>query len=169
MSYNDDLPQTLGFTPDDITCNRDGSLSDSQREKLRRMRQRALLVGGSIVVALIFVATGFLFVGQQNDSPIMTLVGIGLVMCNVVIMGVFTRYWLRLDGDLREGKVHSASGRAERVLRVTRGQRVSSYVLKIGEERFPTTRDTLKAFEHEKPYRAYYTPYARVLLSAEPQ
>jgi hypothetical protein len=168
MAQHDDLMQALGFTSDDLSCNRDGNLSDSQREKLRRMRRRALLLGGGIVVLLIFVATGFLFVGQQNESPIMTLVGIGLVMCNVVIMGVFTRYWLRLDADLRAGKVCSASGRAERVLRVTRGQRVSSYVLKIGEERFPTTRDMLKFFEHEQPYRAYYSPYARVLLSTEP-
>lgn len=161
-----DLMTQLNFTADDLAANRAGHLSPRQLQRLQRMRQRTALLGGGLVVVLIFVATGFLFLGQQGNSGILTLIGVGITMSNIVLMGIMLRNWLRLGEDLRKAQALTISGKAQRIIRAT-GRRVTNYVLRVGEVPIPMSRDALKVFEHEAEYCVYRTPYARVLLSAE--
>lgn len=161
-----DLMAQLDFTAADLAANREGQLSPRQIERLQRLRRRTALLGGGLVIALIFVATVFLFLGQQGDSQILTLVGIGVTITNVVLMSLVLRSWLRLGEDLQRAQALAISGKVQRVIRAS-GRRVTHYVLRVGEVSIPVSRDTLKSFEHEAYYRVYRTPFARVLLSAE--
>lgn len=159
------LMAAVGFNEADLAANRAGMLSDGQRQKLRAMQRRAVGVGGGAVIVLVFVATGFLYGGRQTDSGILTLVGIGLTFSSTLIMGLFTRHWLRLNADLSSGQVGVLSGKVERIIRVS--GRVTTFVLKIGDDRLPLSHEMLKGFEHDRPYRLYRTAYTRLLLSAE--
>jgi hypothetical protein len=161
-----DLQTALDFSPDDLVDNRSGKLSVRQRERLRRLRFRSMLIGAALLIFFAFVATSFLFVGQQNAAPISSLIGVGVTVANTVMLAIMARYWLRLNADLQAGRVRAVTGSAERVIRVT--GRTANYVIRIGGEQFPVNKETIKAFQHEASYTLYSTPYTRLLLSGEP-
>ena len=160
------LAQAIGFTPDDLAVNREGRLSEMQDYRLRVRRQRAALSGVGLVFIGAFIASGFIFMGRQQSNGILTLLGIGVTLCNAAITGVFARYWLRLNADIRGGKVNAISGNLVRVVKpVTR--RVVNMLIRIDEVELLVSKDVFDAFEHEQRYTLYRTPYTGTLLSAE--
>lgn len=162
------LMQALGFTADDLAQNRAGRLSEMQDYRLRVRRQRAALIGVGIVLVAAVIATGFIFVGRREANGILSLVGIGVTLCSAALTGVFTRYWLRLNADIRGGKVLAAAGTLQRVVKPL-SRSVANYAIKIGEAEIFVSREAFEAFEHQQPYTLYRAPYTGTLLSVEKQ
>lgn len=163
MSERAELMSRLRFTADDLEANQAGTLSDTQEERMRQQQSRLLLIGTSTFIAAVFLATLFLFVGQRNQSLVLSIIGVLLTMVNALWIGSVARQWMRLSADLRENKVDVLDGVLERILRPTRyGQ---NYVVRIAGQDFAVDKETFKVFQHQAPYRFYRTPHMRTLLS----
>lgn len=161
-----DLSQLLNFTPDDLVMNREGKLSEMQEYRLRVRRRRTEILGILLVLAGALIATGCIYLGNHNDSPIMTLVGIGITICSSALTGVFVRFWLRVSEDIRSGKVLIHSGTLERVLKPV-NRRIMTYIIRVDQAEVAIDKETFIAFEHGAPYRIYRAPYSGSLLAAE--
>jgi hypothetical protein len=160
------LSEALQFTPDDLAANREGRLSAAQSERLRHLRRRSVMVGLSMIVLIGLVAAALLFVALRNQSGILQLVGIGVTITNAAITGVLARNWLRLSGDLRDGRASALTGEARHTIRVT--GRIANYLLRVEREEMNVSKPVFFAFEEGRRYRFYRAPASRVLLSAEP-
>jgi hypothetical protein len=156
----------LTFTERDLRSNREGELSDSQHERLRRERgaylsRSALVLSISPVAGIYAIAEA----GRLLHTPVPLLLLVALAL------GGYALYvWLRLrrlGGDLRSGYAASVEGVAQRSTAhdPTRGQH--RYTLTIGDTRFEVSKRVYDAFEDDQRYRVYYTPNTRTLLSAE--
>ncbi len=161
------LAQAIGFTDADLVANRAGELSQSQRIALQKRRGRALFLGLGAFFGLTMLATLFLFMGSKPDnSDILSIIGVGLTICNALVIGIFFRAWLRLNGDINAGRVLAVSGKLERVLKPL-NRRVMNYMIRIGSVEIYVNKEVFIAFEHEASYTLYRTPYNRTLVSAE--
>ncbi len=161
------LMTAMTFSPDDLEANRQRRLSAAQRQRLRGLQQRTLMIGAAIFLLMAFVASVCIYLGQTNQQILWSLLGVLITVLNAIACGFIARSYLRLAADMREdGAVAVYSGQLERVLR--HDNRIVSYVLRVGGHRFTVSKEVFKAFEHEKPYAMYTTAHADVLLSAEP-
>jgi hypothetical protein len=156
------LKNTLKFTDDDLMHNRTGQMSEMQIYQLRVRRRQSILIGLALTFVFTLIASLFLY----QATPIRLIIGIGVTLCNAFILGVLGRYWMRLTGDIRAGKVDIISGQLQRVVKpVTR--RLTNYMIRIGQVEVIVPKDTFKVFEHETTYRLYRTHYTGTLFSAE--
>jgi len=161
------LQQTLNFSGDDLTANRDGSLSEIQHYNMRVRRRRSLLVGMGLMVVFAFIATLFIYQGvQSGGSDILIFIGIGVTICNAAMLGIFGRYWMRLTADIRSQTVVAASGALERVVKPI-NRTVWNYLIRVEETEVYVSKETFEAFEHKIPYTLYLARYTGTLLSAE--
>lgn len=160
------LPDTLGFTREDLAANRAGEMSEMQHYALRVRRRRALVIGVLILLAVTFVATVLIFLGQKRDSTILTIIGIVVTICNAALMGLFARHWIRLSADIREGAVRATTGRLERIIKPV-NRRVLNYMVRVGDAEVFVSKEAFMAFEHEGIYTIYRAPYTGTLFSAE--
>ncbi len=162
------LAWALDFSEDDLQANRQGKLSEMQIYHLRLRRQRAVLTGLAIIFLFVLSATGLLFLGRTQDSAILTILGIGVTLGNAAMTGIFARYWLRINADIRQGKVRAITGRLERVVKpVTR--RVVNMLIRVEDYETIVTKEAFDSFAHLQPYTLYVTSYTGALLSAEAQ
>lgn len=159
------LAQALRFTPEDLSANRAGKLSPAQLAHLRRLQGRAMRWAGAGFGLFVLVATGFLFLGVQQNSGIATLTGMFITVLNAISMGMFARHYMRLHADLESGAVEQLQGKLERIIRPL--GRVNNYVLRVAGVDFGVTKDLFKLFEHQAPYTLYRTAHTHLLLSAE--
>lgn len=161
-----ELMAAMEFDETDLTANHQEQLSPNQVDHLRSLQRRAILIGAVGFIALAFVATIFLYIGQQNDNGILSLIGIFLTLCDTLLVGMMARQWFRLSADLRDNAVIIRSGLLTRTLH--RAGNNSQYLVGIGDVRFPVKKEAFRTFRHEAPYTLYYAPNAHILLTAEP-
>ena len=159
------LAELLDFTPDDLAANRQGRLSERQRERLRAARRRALLSGAAILVLIGLVAAVLLFLGQANGSAILSFVGIGVTICNAALMGVLVRNYARLTADIDGGLVDALQGSVHHTIRVT--GRLATYLLKVDETELSVAKPVFLAIPEGARVRFYRPPAAKTLLCAE--
>lgn len=160
------LAWALDFDEDDLQANRQGKLSEMQNYRLRLRRQRAILIGLVIIFLFVLSATGLLFLGRTQDSAILTILGIGVTLGNAAMTGIFARYWLRINADIRQGNVRAITGTLERVVKpVTR--RVVNMLVRVDDYETIVTKEAFDSFAHLQPYTLYVTSYTGALLSAE--
>jgi hypothetical protein len=165
VSDRSELMSRLRFTAEDVAANQAGTLSEAQEARMRQQQSRLLLIGTAVFFGAVFLATVFLYIGQRNQSVVMSIIGVLLTLVNAIWVGSVARQWMRLSADLRENKVDVLDGTLERILRPTRyGQ---NYVVRIAGQDFAVDKDTFKAFQHQAPYRFYRTLHTRALLSVE--
>lgn len=156
------LSIALKFTPDDLHDNRAGQLSEMQIYQLRVRRRQSILLGLGLTLVFTLIASFMLY----NATPIRLIIGIGVTLCNALVLGILGRYWMRLTADIRAERVDIISGELERVVKpVTR--RITNYMLRIGQVEVIVPKETFKIFEHQTNYTLYRTPYTGTLLSAE--
>jgi hypothetical protein len=160
------LPETLNFTPEDLAANRAGHLSEAQKERLTHNWQRTLWIVIAIVVVCGLGATTLLFLAQQQGSPILSFIGVGVTVLNAVIVGVGAQSYLRTSRDIREGRVAEMSGAVSHTIRVS--GRVATYILKLDGQPLVVSKPVFFAVEDGKPYRFYRAPASKTLLSGEP-
>lgn len=171
------LMSKLGFSADELTANREGYMTEEQRERLRRelMPYASLVMGLSMTVLLIvayFVIQWLLGLQNLKDD--------GLFLAILVIAGLICVPWGMLDVaihqrrtrfDLQKGTVVSVCGPVHlefgwRVLgiRIHTGNR---HQLIIEGVRFAVSESVLLAFHDGTSYCVYYTPHRKIILSAE--
>jgi len=161
------LRRELKFTPEDLVANRAGRMSERQHYQLRVRRRRSVFTGMIIILALVFSASLFIFLGQREDgSIILAFIGIGLTLCNAALVGVFARHWLRLSADIREKSVQATTGPLERVIKPV-GRRVVNYAIRVGNIELFVSKEVFDIFAHHASYTIYRTSYTGALLSVE--
>ncbi|MCU0481360.1 MAG: hypothetical protein MUE54_09120 [Anaerolineae bacterium] len=161
------LQETLRFTDADLLANREGHLSDLQQYTLKTRKTRLMIIGILIFFGLAFIATLFIFLGSNPaNSGILTFIGIGLTICNALIIGVLFRQWLKLNADIAAERVDKVQGKLERVLKPV-NRRIITYIIRVQDTETVVSKEVFTAFTHEQPYILYRTPYTGILLSAE--
>ncbi len=155
------------FSAADLEANRAGKLSAAQQTRLQNRQRRSFTMGSLGFVGFAFVATLLIFLGQQNQSVILSFVGVMLTVCNAIFVGMVARYWLRLNADLRAGSVEIISGKLERILQPNR--QGNNYVLRVAGKQFSVNKEQFKAFRHDTRYRLYQAAHSGMLFSAEPE
>jgi len=164
-----ELNAALRFTPDDLAANQAGELGADQRARLAKSERRALLIVVALVVSVAVGATLLLYLGGENNSPVLSVVGISLTALNAVILAIGGGGRLRMRDDLTTGRVEALTGNVGRVVRVQ--GRIVTYVLTVesdtGVQRFNVPRATFNAFVDGARYRLYRTARARTLIAAE--
>ncbi len=159
------LVEALGFTDADLAANRAGRLSDAQKQRLTKGWRRTLSIFIGVIAAVGFAATLALFLGQRNNSPVLTVVGIALTLINALTVGIGAQSYLRTSRDLRSGSVAAVSGVVSHTLRVS--GRLATYVLRLDGEEVIVPKPVFFAIEEGKPYRLYRAPVSKTLLAAE--
>lgn len=166
MTTNDPLMPLLNFTPDDLRDNREGAMSEHQHYALRVRLRQSIAIGVVMTLIVAFIASLLIFSGQVNESPILTVIGIGVTVCGAAIMGIFARHWLRLNADISARRVLIVSGKLERVIKPI-NRRVLTYLVRVDGAEIVVAKETFEAFRHQTPYRLYRAPYTGILLAAE--
>lgn len=166
MKQTTQFMKLLHFDQEDLAFNRQAKLSDNQRDDLMTRRRRTMWVGGVIMILAVLLATTAIFLGRRNDTSLLTIIGIGVTICNAAIIGIFSRYWLRLSNDINRGEILVLKGKLERVVRPI-NRRIAMYTVRIDEVEVTVSKDLFKEFQHGARYRLYRTPYTGILLAAE--
>ena len=161
-----DLMAVMNFTDEDLEANQTQRLSPNQQLRLENMRKRILQIGGGLFFVFTVLATILIFWEQQNDSTILSIVGILLTICNAIMIGMLGRQWMRISTDLRLNEVELIQGEMERIVRAS--GRTNNFILRINEVEFSVKKEVFQQFRHEQEYVLYATPYTHILFSAEP-
>ena len=164
VSQRVNLEDALRFNADDLAANREGRLSPSQQERLRRASRRTLIVGIIGIVAIGLGATTFIYLGQQGNSMILTLIGIALTVVNAGIVGFLIQNRIRWQHDITQ-PVEMQDGIVQRTLRIS--GRTPTYLLRFEGENLVVNKPTFNAFIDGAVYKLYRTSSSKTLLSAE--
>lgn len=156
----------LTFTAPDLEANRRGELGATQLERLKKLRRNAALTGAVMFIALVLLATTFLFAGARGGAGILTLIGMLLTVINAIGIGFIGRHIMRINADLNDRQVETISGELERVIRPQ--GRMNNLLLRVNGVDFAVKKEIFRAFQHEQPYHVYRAPHTRILLAAEP-
>ena len=166
QKYEDHLMQAIGFDEADLEANRAGELSEQQtgdaRQSdrwLRRMNWAVvlMLVVGGIWVWLDGVS------GQSFLTAIVEFAGIGLVTFAVIRYFAFRR---RQEAKfLAANPIPVVEGRIQLDFHTSRYG--SWYRLLVADMRFDVTKQAFLAFKNGDPYRIYYAPHTKRILSVE--
>lgn len=162
------LPVALNFTDDDLEANRAGQLSERQLYRIQSGWRRLLIIGVLALIGIGFVATVLIFLGNQHESPILTVLGLALTLVNALVMGTGVQMRIRMNRDLRqveESGLLITEGKVKHTLQVIR--RSSFYWLEVKDERINVSKTTFFAVEENARYRLYRLPFSKTLLSAE--
>ena len=146
--YEDILMDAIGFTEDELELNRVGQLSKDQW-RILYLRQNIWLIA-IILVGFVLLA---LWLGISFSIPHVIAIT-GILYC--------ANKWLMFHNDLRQPRAISMEGR---ISLDVYGK--GSYTLAVENERFIVNKNIFLAFKNGDPYRIYYTPYTKHLLSAE--
>lgn len=160
------LAQANGFTLDDLTANRNGEVTTSQRMK----PLAGVLVG--ILVVLMLLAFGGLFFFQVFSNA-ETGENLPVIVIPVLIFGMFALLggWMVLGGllDIVFPSLQQAQGAGRKEKRAGGGRsRSTRYYYVIADKRFPVTRRAYAALMEGLEYRLYYLPRTQKLVSIEP-
>jgi hypothetical protein len=178
--YADGLQRSLGFTDEELEANRNGYLSERQRDGLAERRKlrgcgTRLAVVAFVVSAALLVGAPLVIGGSAGQSteeafrqalpytlPVAgVFLGVGLFF--VVVGYVRSR-------DLDTGKVSVVEGVVQRSARFIGGKvRRMAYYVTIGGVRFPVQKDEFDAFNDGSYCRVYYVknPPVGIILSVD--
>jgi hypothetical protein len=162
------LMQAIGFTEEDLEANREGYMSKRQRSRLYAKRSswgiRTILAVG---ITLFLCVSAIIDGNRIGDTVSSRLAIIGLIC----IVGGSAVVYTRLKGanftaDLWKGEIHIIEGRV--VLDVSnQGNRGDFYTVRIDDTTFAINKPIFLAFKNDDPYRIYYAPRSKTILSAE--
>lgn len=155
----DQLQQALKLSPADLTANRSGQLSDSQKRQLTATVSVFLMIFGFALVVIIGVMVASLFVVTQ-PLVVIAVFSIPLYFVVRVLLNLRKSYAMRRE-EVNAGVVASVAGVAAHI-HMTRGSN-----LMVGEEHFFVPTPILNQIEPGDSYRVYYLPRSRTFIAAE--
>jgi hypothetical protein len=159
------LMQGVGFTQDDLEANREGRMTGGQRIRLMNLQKgripwSALLKGPALVVILSL--GGALITRSEYPNPFL-----GLLVTGGIYFGFMFLIWLseyrrmsHFRHDLADNQISEVEGRIQLLAKNT-------YAASMEGIRFSLEKPAFLAFKNGDPYRLYYTPRSKTLLSAE--
>lgn len=158
------LPYALG----DIRANREGLLSMAQRARLAQQLDvmqhnlTAYLIEFGVLNA-VFLAM-LLVAGVEQGG----MLGTGLILSTLMLMferlaGARAR---KLAADVAAQRANVLEGMVKRVSWLDRAG-IKRYGLRIGQQVFVVAPHIYAAIDESVPYRVYFTPRTRTLLSME--
>jgi hypothetical protein len=150
--YEDILMAAVGFTDKDLAANQRSEFSETQIERLTEIYNENL-VWLSVATVLIIVGLGLARWFHIVVLPLAVLGGL-------VFFGCFPP-WRVASQDLRNSRVEAVEGYA------TLDVRETQFVVKIEEMEFQVNKETFLAFKNGEPYRVFYAPNSKRILSAE--
>ena len=142
------LMKAMGFSENDLAANHIGIMSNRQRFDFYNRRNIWAMAG--IVCMLGFF---MLWIGGRDQSLPLLLFGIGIVVCG---LNVYSRHIDAARGEVAvlEGRINlNINGR--------------NFSVVIDDRKFALKQKVFLAFKNGDPYRVYYTPHTKKLLSAE--
>jgi hypothetical protein len=159
------LMEVFSFTESDLERNRVGFLGEQQQEQMKnQFSNSASLYSGVYAIAGVFGFLVLITLASTQISYKAAGIWIGLLVLVVLGLRVLIRNLRQpLEDDLKDGRVRIAEG----VVKLDIDQNGSGYSLLIGDQTFSLTTKMFLAFKNLEPYRVYYLPYTRTIVSAE--
>jgi|GEM_PF-6356260 len=172
------LAHSFGFDYGDLQDNRSGFISHWQKKRLRWY----LLSYTISIFIWICLAGGIpMFIFADPDAAPFFFIPI---IWGASVLAVFGAFWIHkcraVYLDLRRGKVAELVSEVKHIRtyknfihkhQVEDSRRTHyemDYYMKIGHERFRTTREQMQAFTEGLLYHIYLAPESRQILSASP-
>jgi hypothetical protein len=137
----------VGFYEDDLEANQAGYISKEQY-RLLYSRRNSWFVG---IIILLWVLA-ILWFGWRNTFLIVMFLG-GLFYSITKL--------IRIHRDLRSREAISVEGR------IALDVNGRLFTLTLGHMQFNLDKTAFLAFKNGDPYRIFYTPYSKQILSAE--
>ena len=156
------LADALDFDDDDLYANYNGHLSARQRARLRRGRTKSFAV---FIVFLGLIGL-FAYIAIATSTPIFVL-GATTMYVFLPFWAVTRRLeipvfgWVKASQILRDGLIGVVEGPVRLDIHKKK------YKLQIEFERFVIKKTAFLAFKNSDPYRIYFVPQTRTVLSAE--
>lgn len=170
--YQQMLSDTFDFTDQDLAANQQGVISPRQVELLQRKRRHSgLITLFSAVVLIIMGGIGLMFV--------LLLPPFGVILMLFLIYAGYQvwKRWSALERDLREGLVAQVEGLINLDIRQStrttgtssrqRYETVIRYFVRVGNIKLRVDRPMFFAFKNGDPYRIYYLPRYKHIVSVE--
>jgi hypothetical protein len=156
LKYEEMLEDAFAFDVDSLRHNAQGQLSHHQRMKLKsRFQNNSILL---FFAVMAFIAA-------------LTLIRVGAVAYIVMLIslvggGVLALQSLRLTSDLNANDIETIEGRIHLDVQ-SGGQNSVVYQLQIGDMKFTLNKKKFLALKNGDPYRIYYLPSSKRILSVE--
>ena len=159
--------ETMGFDAEDISANRQGLMTERQRDVLSGKRWYWRLWSVIILVAIplligLTIADGT----NRHDTPASR---IGMIALIFILAGILYAYthskWKKVHTDILEQRVLSVAGTVK--LKKHRENYGTRYEVVVEKMKFPVMRRVAEAFQEEEKYCIYYVPHSKIALSAE--
>jgi hypothetical protein len=154
------LMQAIGFMEDDLEANREGHISRRQRvilENDQTFRNTLITFAAILAIPLTLLFSCISFSEFGNTALFCFLIA-GIIF-------FMRRSWARVNDDLRMGDVRAIEGWVK--LDFANRGNWSLYSLAINGEIFSVKKSVFLAFKNGDPYRIYYAPHSKTILSAE--
>ena len=154
-----ELQSALNFSTDDLAANQEGHLSAMQRGKLQATERRCMGVG---IFGLLIIAWSVL----NADGRIDVAIGQGnFAWLAIAGVSAFAWYkWKQYFDDISGPEIASLQGRVN--LEIA-GNKNTSLTLRLQDTKFTVNKNVFLAFKNGDPYRLYYAPRQKKILSAE--
>ena len=162
-----DMMRVLKFDMDDLSKNRDGDISDKQRQlnappEISKLVYIVILVHLALIGGILGAIA--LFTGETALWIVFFIV-MGLGAMPFVVLQNEGNVRPLLRGDIENGRVKSTSGIA--ILEARKG-RYPYFLLTIDGITMKLNKTQATVFKHGETYCAYYLPLSKTLVSAEP-
>ncbi|MCK6579259.1 MAG: hypothetical protein L6Q98_14280 [Anaerolineae bacterium] len=158
--YEDLLMAALDFDDADLTANMEGDWSERQIARMRARRR--LLAFGALLLLVSAPLFMFLFSAIGGSVGLVLTVLTGLILIAGLMAAVYSAS--QVARDLR-GPVAEVEGRVALDTRAKNNKTI--YYVKLGRVRFSVKKEEFLTFKNRDPYRLYYAPGQKTILSAE--
>jgi hypothetical protein len=152
------LEDVIGFTDDDLEDNLRGDLSNRQISELLISRNTAAVIA---VITLLGSCGLFALVFTVNDAALIVVVQI--IAGITALWGLSRAY--RFQHDLRDG-LEFIDGPVHLDIK-NAGRGGADYLVAIEDVRFRVKKDVFLAFKNGDPYRIFFAPHSKRILSVE--
>jgi hypothetical protein len=161
------ITQETNFTHEELELNRHGYLSQDQRDRLAELGKYYSNFARIIfaTAAVVGVLPLCIWLHPFHDATAGSLVLIIGFIAGLLVAAL----WLRiraLNADLKWGEVSAVEG-VVKLETQNDAEYGPTYAVKIGDMRFRVGERVFCTFKNGDPYRIYYAPHSKTILSAE--
>lgn len=153
----------FAFDENDFNANQAGHLSRRQISSLKSARNRSVTTFALLSVLLGFLAIVIVAAGFQTVGILPPLLAGFLAV--LAMYAVFGRNAQSLLKDMNENRVAVVEGRVDLSLNAL--QNTAEYFLRVENMRFTIKQNAFLTFKNGDPYRIYYAPRSKRILSVE--
>lgn len=163
------LANGLKFDAYDLVANRNNDLTERQQNTLMWQRAGAFwgfmffAVLGNLALAFVLDVFIQLMIFRDNPDPWPYVFGflfMLILLISRIILETNTQY-SRINKDMGAGIVAIQTGTV--ILDMSKPN-----IIKMNDEEFNISHEGFLRFKHLEHYTIYYTPYAKIIVSAEP-